>query len=60
MGSHKLNCVELNLSASEELRVELSLAGFRTLVPWGLGTKDIGLSHPPPAIIMQAMYGRNM
>ena len=47
MGYHKLNCVELNLSASKGLRVEFSLAGFRTLVPWSLGTKDIRLSHPP-------------
>lgn len=47
MGSRKLYRVELNLSASEGLRVQFSLAEFRTLVPWSLSTKDTGLNHPP-------------
>lgn len=47
MRSQKLNGVELNLSASEGLRAEFRLPGSRTLVPWSLGTKDLGPSCPP-------------
>lgn len=47
MRSQKRNGAELNLYASEGLRIEFSLPGFRTLVPYSLGTKDLGLNCLP-------------
>lgn len=59
MRSQKVNGVELNLSASEGLRVEFSLPGFRTLVPWSLGTEDLGLNCPPSYNYASCVWQKN-